>query len=306
MQDTLSIPAGEPEQIIAAHDGDVALLWLCLRCNPAASVEDAARMLCRTRAQIEEALEKLQRMDLAERPVSPVSKPASPVPAPSAGPSLKLPPADELPDYSSRDITERSRSDPRFGALVDEAQRVFGRVLSTSDMKKLFGIYDYLALPPEVIMMLLNYCMGLYPTGSPPSMRQIEKEAYVWANREILTIDQAEVYIAESARQREKLSQTAKVLGITGRKLAPTERKFITAWIEMGFDEEMIALAHDRTVTNTGGLKWGYMNGILKSWHEKGLHTPADVRSKDTRRKPGSANDAPRDLDKLLQDLERI
>ena len=295
MQNALSVPAKELEQIINAHDGDVALLWLCLRRDPDAGVEDAARLLCRTRAQMEEALEKLQRMGLVKK-----DAPAAPTQ------NLKLPPSDELPDYSSRDITERSRTDPRFGALVDEAQRVFGRILSTSDLKKLFGIYDYLALPPEVIMMLLNYCVKLFPAGSPPSMRQIEKEGYVWANREILTIEQAEEYIADSEKRREKLSRMAKLIGITDRKPAPTERKFLTAWIEMGFDEEMIELAHDRTVTNTGGLKWGYMNGILKSWHEKGLHTPADVRDKDTKRKPAGAKDAPRNLDKLLKELETI
>ena len=31
----------EAEQIIAAHDGDVALLWLCLRLDPACGLEDA-------------------------------------------------------------------------------------------------------------------------------------------------------------------------------------------------------------------------------------------------------------------------
>ena len=66
MQDMLTFPAKEAEQIIAAHDGDVALLWLCLRRNPDTGVEDAAGMLCRTRAEIEAALEKLQRMGLAE------------------------------------------------------------------------------------------------------------------------------------------------------------------------------------------------------------------------------------------------
>lgn len=299
MGDTLSIPAAEAESIIAGHDGDVALLWLCLRLKPGATVEDAARMLCRTRAEMEAALEKLQRMGLAELPEQ--IKPAPPAPT-----AAKLPPPDELPQYTAQDLAARSREDTRFAALVTEAQRVLGRILSSSDLKKLFGIYDYLALPPEVIMMLLNYCVKLYPVGNPPSMRQIEKEGYVWANSEIYTIEQAEAYIADSERRREKLTQTAKILGIAGRKLTPTEKKFIFEWLGMGFDGEMIAIAYDRTVVKTGGLKWSYMNGILKAWHEKGLHTPEDVRRKDVRRKPGAANEAPRDLGKLLEDLDRI
>ena len=70
MQDMLSFPAKEAEQIIAAHDGDVALLWLCLKRNHDTGVEDAAGILCRTRAEVEAALEKLQRM-LSRRRLSP-------------------------------------------------------------------------------------------------------------------------------------------------------------------------------------------------------------------------------------------
>ena len=299
MRDMLSFPAKEAEQIIAAHDGDVALLWLCLRRNPDTGVEDAAGMLCRTRAEMEAALEKLQRMGLAE--------PTAPAPAAAAAQTVKLPPADETPQYTARDLAERSKEDPRFAALVIEAQRALGHVLNTNDLKRLFSLYDYLALPPEVIMMLLNYCVKSRPTGNPPSMRQIEKEGYVWANREILTLEQAEKYIADSEHRREKLTQTARLLGITGRVLSPTESKYIGEWLEMGFDDELIEMALDRTITNTGGLKWGYMNGILKSWHEKGLHTPADVRDRDGTGKRGKGKkEPPRDLGRLIADLEKI
>ena len=257
-------------------------------------------MLCRTRAEMEAALEKLQRMGLAE--------PTAPAPAAAApAQTVKLPPADETPQYTARDLAERSKEDPRFAALVIEAQRALGHVLNTNDLKRLFSLYDYLALPPEVIMMLLNYCVKSRPTGNPPSMRQIEKEGYVWANREILTFEQAEKYIADSEYRREKLAQTARLLGITGRALSPTESRYIGEWLEMGFDDELIELALDRTITNTGALKWGYMNGILKSWHEKGLHTPADVRDRDGLGKRGNGKkEPPRDLGKLLADLDRI
>lgn len=52
------------------------------------------------------------------------------------------------------------------------------------------------------------------------------------------------------------------------------------SWLDMGFDADCLAIAYDRTVTNTGSLKWNYMNKIVTSWHEKGLHTPADIEAK--------------------------
>lgn len=291
------VPASQADQIIAAHDGDVALLWLFFLRHPGSDLEDAARALCRTLREMEAANEKLRRMGLADAKAAP----AQPAPQPQ-----KLPPADEPPQYTGQEISRRSREDPRFAALVTEAQRALGHILSSSDLKKLFGLYDYLALPPDVIMMLLNYCVSSRPDGNPPSMRQIEKEGYVWANREILTFEQAEAYIADSQRRRERLTRTARMLGIRDRAPGTTETKFLSAWIEMGFDDDTIALAYDRTLTNTGGLKWGYMNGILKSWHEKGLHTPQDVREKDSRRpgKPAPA-EAPIDLSDLKSLLNK-
>jgi DNA replication protein DnaD len=52
----------------------------------------------------------------------------------------------------------------------------------------------------------------------------------------------------------------------------------------MGFDIDVILLAFDRTVTNTGGLKWSYMNKILSNWKEKGLSSVAEIEGKDSRR----------------------
>ena len=55
----------------------------------------------------------------------------------------------------------------------------------------------------------------------------------------------------------------------------------------MGFDDEAISMAYERTCLNTGGLSWAYMNKILQRWHEAGLRTAEDVRNRD--RKPGTA-----------------
>ena len=109
----------------------------------------------------------------------------------------------------------RSREDAGFAAIVSEAQKVLGHVLSSSDLKRLFGIYDYLALPPEVILMLLNHCVSI-SQGRRPSMRFIEKEAYVWANREIMSLEQAEEYIRSSRQRREELGRIKESLGIRG------------------------------------------------------------------------------------------
>ena len=288
------------EALIAAHDGDVALLYIYLCCRGGEDLERAARELCRTMGEISAAWEKLQRMGLLpgerafqDRPV-PAQKPA---------------PAEELPEYETEDLVRRSREDAGFSAIVTEAQKVLGHVLSSSDLKRLFGIYDYLALPPEVILMLLNHCVSI-SQGRRPSMRFIEKEAYVWANREIMSLEQAEEYIRSSRRRREDMGRIKESLGIRGRELTATEQKYISSWLDMGFGEECISIAYDRTVTNTGALKWNYMNKILLSWHEKGIHNAAQLEEKEGRRKtaPTRTNtpDKPIDMEALRAIVEKM
>ena len=173
------------DKLIAAHDGDTALLWLWLCRSGVYNGDRAAEELCRTLGEMDRAYEKLCRMGLY--PITPDRKEA-----PSS-------PAEELPQYTVNDVLRRSSEDGAFKAVLQEAERVLGRSLSSPDMKILFGIYDYLALPTEVIFVLLNYCTELYRQkygpGRLPSMRSIEKEAYSWANNEILTLEQAEEFI---------------------------------------------------------------------------------------------------------------
>lgn len=264
------IPATDADRLIAAHDGDVALLYIWLCRNGAFDADRAARELCRTLAEIRSAYEKLQRIT-----------------GDKAQPRFVPEPAQEIPEYSSEDILVRSKEDAGFGVVLSEAGRILGRTLSRPDMNILFGIYDYLALPTEVILLLLNYCVEAYREkyGSErrPSMHAVEREAYAWVNREIITIDSAEEYIRSAKERRAEINTARAALGIRGRELTATEKKYISSWLEMGFKTDALAIAYDRTVTNTGSLKWSYMNKIMQSWHEKGLHSAKEIEEKDSR-----------------------
>lgn len=310
------ISQASADRLIAAHDGDVALLYIYLQ-RTGSDLEGAARELCRTMGEIEAAHEKLLRMGLIG--TASVPSPAAPAELPRAErqQEIKLPPAEELPEYRAEDIVRRSKEDDAFAAIVAEAQKVLGHVLSSSDLKRLFGIYDYLALPPEVVLELLNYCVSIScsPSGEGRrrlSMNFVEKEAFAWVHMEIFTLEQAEEYIQKSQQRRSDIGRISEALGIHGRTLAPSERRFVNAWLDMGFSLEVIELAYDRTVTSTGKLNWGYMNKILQTWYEKKLHTPAEIEANDPRRKPASAakpaakQDKPIDLDRLRAALDKM
>ena len=295
-----SISPSAADRLIAAHDGDVALLYLYGLRNGNRDEEAAARALCRTLQEIRTAEEKLQRMGLGGE------APAKPAPAEPA-------PPEELPAYTAGEISRLSRGNASLTAIYEEAASVLGRTLSPSDLRVLFGMYDHLALPPEVILVLLHYCTERAQQsgeGRRVSSRNLEQEAYAWANREILTLEQAEEYIRFQRQRHSELGRIQARLGLN--TLSPTQEKDLRLWLDQGFGEEAIAIAADRTVTNTNALKWSYLRKILLSWQEKGLHSPAEIEEKDPARSravpaPPAGQDRPAvDREKLKKIIGKI
>lgn len=294
-----SLPAGDADKLLAEADGVCALLYLyLLRNGTGRSRREAARALRISEAEAEKAAARLRALGLL-----------------SLGGGRLPPPDDEMPEYMAEDIVRRAGEDGGFRDMLAETERVMGHTLSGADMKTLFGIYDHLGLPQEVIMELLTYCVeefrAKYGPGRVPTMRAVEKEAYVWANREIMTLDAAEAYLRTRHDLRDTTAKLKRILGIRDRELTATERRYIEDWLALGFPPESVEMAYDRTVTNTGQLKWNYMNKILQSWDGKGLHTPDEIEAGDRPAKQASRAPAPgqprgSDLERLKKAYEKV
>ena len=193
----------------------------------------------------------------------------------------------ERPAYSETDVITAMDTDMDFRSLYGEVQRLLGRVLTTEELKLLLGLRRYLGLPNDVISVLVYYCKDrARQRGSVrnPSLRTIEKEAYNWAEQGIETSEQAAVYIQAQNLKNSALERLKGIIQVRGRSLTPGEERYASAWLDMGFEEEAIAMAYERTCLHTGGLNWAYMNKILQRWHEAGLHTAQEIKQGD--RKP--------------------
>ena len=300
--EVLCLSLGDADALLSLGDGDAALLYIyILRCGGTLDSAQAARELGRSDRDVGLAIRRLTEAGLL-----------------SGAPARSRPkPADELPEYPAADIVRRSMESPEFQSLVGEVERALDRILTSPDLKKLFGIYDQLSLPPEVILLLVQYCKDEYALRYGRERNVgfafIEKEAYDWFHREIMTYEQAEQWIARLERRRTDIDTLRRQLGLMDRPLAPTERKYLTEWLNLGFSAPAILIAADRTVTNTGGLKWKYMDSILQSWHRSGLHTPEEIEKGDKRPGPGparsgdGAGQAPqRDESKTLAQIDRL
>ena len=280
----IQITYEELDRLLGHADGNAALLYLHIRRSGGFSMERAARALKCTEAELFAAAGTLRALGLLEE-----EKPSR-----------------EIPEYTAEDVAARTGADPAFEAVVREAEQALGHVLSSNDLKLLFGIYDYWGLGAEVIMVLLHHCVEKFQAvsgaGRKPTMRYVEKEARYWAGQEVNTLDAAEELIRREAERRALTGRVKEALQIRGRDLTAGELRYIEAWLALGFPPEAIAVAYDRTVLSTGKLAWRYMDKILQSWAGKGLYTPEAIEAGDARRGPAAAApvSAPRpDADKL-------
>ena len=190
------------------------------------------------------------------------------------------------PEYCTEDITA-VLGDPAssFTSLCDEVERQLGKKLNTMELKSLFTLYDHLALPVEVIILLVSWCseetQRKYGPGKKPTMTTIRKEGFVWARKGVDTIERADAHIAQLTRLRGRETEVLRLLDISPRPLVEREKTYIAAWDDMGFDDEAIRMAYERTVLKKQSMDWTYMNGILRRWHEKGLHSAAAIAAAD-------------------------
>ena len=265
---SIEIPRGELDRLLAHADGNAALLYLQIRRAGSYSLDRAARELKCTAEELRTAAGVLRAMELLESPEQTAER------------TLER----EAPEYTAEDVSALARTDIRFQAAVSEAERVLGRVLSSNDLKLLFGIYDYWGLQADVILLLLNHCVEKYQArcgpGRKPTMRYVEKEAQYWAKMEIHSLDAAEALIQREKEKQTLLRQSAEAMNIR-RELTPTERKYLESWIDLGFGPEAVAIAYDRTMVGAGKLAWRYMDKIFRNWDEKKLHTPEEIEAGD-------------------------
>ena len=199
-------------------------------------------------------------------------------------PARALIPTGERPNYSESDVLEAMDHDLDFRLLYGEVQRVLGKALNTEELKILLGFTRYLGLSPDVISVLVNYCKDRQRqrgSNRSPSLRTVEKEAYAWAERGIDTMEEAAAYIQNQNVHNARMYHIRQLLQIRGRWLTAAEEKYAASWLDMGFDDQAILMAYERTCINTGALKWPYMNSILQRWHKQGMHTGAQIAAGD-------------------------
>lgn len=165
-------------------------------------------------------------------------------------------------------ITNVMGENKELSELLILSQSILGKALNTNDMETLFWMYDELGFTPEVISLLLEYCVS----KDKRSVQYAEKVAITWSERGINNLEAITKYIEDEKERQTLFYSLRKLFGILDRPLLNKEEEYLKKWSEeLKMGEDMVALAYEYCIMQTSKLSFPYMDTILINWHAKGI-----------------------------------
>lgn len=178
------------------------------------------------------------------------------------------------PHYSADELSLYCMEHKSIANLFTICEKYLGRLLSATDQQVLYGLYDWLNLPLDLIEYLVEYCTS----NNHTHIRYIEKVALGWVDQGITTVESAKAQSAITKQYRTIL----KGLGMTGETITKHQRELLDKWLnDYAFDLSVILEACNRTVTYSSSPSLNYLGSILDKWYEKGIKTVDDIKVLD-------------------------
>lgn len=193
-------------------------------------------------------------------------------------PAAKKPlrPAQETKELSAGEVA-KSIGDGSFAAFIETAEQTVGRVFNLRELNIITGLLDSTPFSQEYLLTLICYCKTKTKRFS---FGYLEKTAYSMLERECLTLDDLNAYLALVERVSSEEWKLRRLFGFGERRLSPREREYFERWVgKYGYTVEVIGIAYDITVNNTGKVALAYMDKLITRFYENGCRDVATVEA---------------------------
>ncbi|MBP3333893.1 MAG: DnaD domain protein [Clostridia bacterium] len=179
----------------------------------------------------------------------------------------------DIPTYTGAEIEAIFAQKSEIHGLVDECQRIFGKMFTLMEINRVISLADYYRLDNEYIATLFQFASKI----GKPSVPYVDKMARELYNQGIVTLEALE----KKLKQIEDFSTVEgfvrRLFGLGERKLTSKETKFVEQWAQENYPHTMIELAYEISVNNTGAPSMPYINKTLTNWREAGYRTTEEI-----------------------------
>ena len=208
----------------------------------------------------------------------------------------------QRPDYVF--TAQRLVEDEELKILVNEAQTALGKTLANSDISMLLMLKDTCGLPLDVIIMLIQYTISI----NKANIRTIERIGIQWADEGVQSVEAADEKIREANLSSKNYSIVKTAFGLSNPG-SPTAKQleYCNKWItEWKFSPDMLREAYERCVDTKGSMKFNYIDGILKRWHNEGIMNLNDLKEFEAQKTSKTASAKKRKTSYNIDDLKKI
>ncbi|MBQ9161954.1 MAG: DnaD domain protein [Clostridia bacterium] len=195
-------------------------------------------------------------------------------------PSKPLSRKEELPHYTTDELTALLEERKEAKEYIDECQRIWGKMFNTHEINIILGLVDYLGLDWEYVMTLLMYVKkNQDEKGVKKSLHYVEKMAFSLYDENVFDISSLNAKLQSMDLLAQSESRLRAMFGMGERALTPKEKKCFSTWLyDYNYSLEIIELAYNAMIDAKGGVKLPYINSILANWNAEGLRTVADIQ----------------------------
>jgi DnaD/phage-associated family protein len=181
--------------------------------------------------------------------------------------------SDTTPKYDPQEIAMYIEKNEDVRSLFEMSQQKLGRLLTQSDMNTIFSLFYWLNMKLETIELLLDYCVS----KGHKNMRYIERVAIDWCESGFTDADDIREQLTNYNTYYRAIM---KAFGQSGRNPVAAEEKFMMKWLNVyKMPMELITLACEKTIMNTGKAAFSYADSIITKWHDSGFKIKADVEA---------------------------
>ncbi len=196
--------------------------------------------------------------------------------AATAIPEKPLKRSDEAEELPAAEIA-KTVNELELSAFIDQCQQVVGHIFNTRELNALTALIEEMPFSQEYLLTLVGYTRKKVK-NKRFSVRYLEKVAHSMLERECLTVEALNEYLARAERFSAEEWRLRRLFGIGERRLGSREEECFMRWTgDYLYGEEIIGIAYDITVNQTGKVSLPYIDKLLTSFHGAGCRTVREV-----------------------------
>ncbi len=191
-------------------------------------------------------------------------------------------PLEDYSSYGSAALATLLEKRTVTAELINEAQRVFGKMFNTYDTGIVVWLVDELGFDEESVLAMLGFAARL----GKKSLKYVEKLALSFYDGGYVDFEAVAGRIRTLEESAEVIGQIKKLYGVGSRALTTSEKNMFEKWTQkLGYGIDVITRAYEITVDNTKEPAPKYTNAIIEKWYAEGLRSLEDIEKYEQARK---------------------